>query len=109
MVRAYAKAHRHSSPASADRETGPRQRWILYETVIVLLITFVPLLVAPFLPSIAGLLEIIALSFPIIYLFAEKLARHRPWRELGIKRHGFIADCAATSSHALASSRARCD
>ncbi len=95
MVRARAKAQRHSSLASADRETGPRQRWILYETVIVLLITFVPLLVAPFLPSIAGLLEIIALSFPIIYLFAEKLARHRPWHELGIKRHGFIADCAA--------------
>jgi membrane protease YdiL (CAAX protease family) len=68
---------------------------ILYETIVVLLITFVPLLLAPFLPSIAGLLELIALSFPIIYLFAEKVARHRLWRELGITRHGFVIDCVA--------------
>jgi len=95
MVRVQAKTDRRSSLASPDQQAAPRQRWILYETTIVLLITFVPLLLAPFLPSIAGLLELIALSFPIIYLFAEKLARHRPWRELGIKRHGFIADLAA--------------
>jgi uncharacterized protein len=95
MVRVHTKADRHSSLASADRQTGPRPRWILYETIVVLLITFVPLLLAPFLPSIAGLLELIALSFPIIYLFAEKLARHRPWRKLGITRHGFVADCVA--------------
>jgi membrane protease YdiL (CAAX protease family) len=34
-------------------------------------------------------------SFPIIYLFAEKVARHRLWRELGITRHGFVIDCVA--------------
>ena len=67
-------------------------RSLFYETILVLLITFVPLLFVPLVPALSGLATLIALVFPIAYLFAEKWARHRPWKDLGIKRHGFYAD-----------------
>jgi membrane protease YdiL (CAAX protease family) len=46
----------------------------------------------PLVPALSGLAALLALVFPIVYLFAEKWARHRPWKDLGIKRHGFYAD-----------------
>jgi membrane protease YdiL (CAAX protease family) len=67
-------------------------RSLLYETILVLLITFVPLVFVPLVPALSGLATLLALVFPIVYLFTEKGARHRPWKDLGIKRHGFYAD-----------------
>ena len=81
---------------ASDTDASPRNarapRSLLYETILVLLITFVPLVFVPLVPALSGLAALLALVFPIIYLFAEKWARHRPWKDLGIKRHGFYAD-----------------
>jgi len=81
---------------ASDTDASPRNarapRSLLYETILVLLISFVPLALVPLVPALSGLATLIALVFPIAYLFAEKWARHRPWKDLGIKRHGFYAD-----------------
>ncbi|HYA33330.1 MAG TPA: type II CAAX endopeptidase family protein [Candidatus Bathyarchaeia archaeon] len=74
----------------ASRARAPRG--LLYETVLVLLITFVPLLLVPLIPALLGFATLLALIFPIAYLFIEKWTRRRPWKELGIKRRGFSAD-----------------
>ena len=79
--------------ASSRKARAPRS--LLYETILVLLITFAPLAFVPLVPALSGLATLIALVFPIAYLFAEKWARHRPWKDLGIKRHGFYADIRA--------------
>ncbi|MGZ4849585.1 MAG: CPBP family intramembrane glutamic endopeptidase [Halobacteriota archaeon] len=76
--------------ASPHKARAPRS--LLYETILVLLITFVPLTLVPLVPALAGLATLLALVFPIVYLFAEKWARRRPWKDLGIKRHGLYAD-----------------
>ncbi len=81
------------SEAEPGHERPPRG--LLYETIIVFLITFLPLALAPFVPALAGTAAILTIFFPIIYLFVEKWARRRPWQQLGIKRHGFVADFVA--------------
>ncbi len=90
----HARGESPSHSEGAPRSTrGPR--WLLYETIIVLLITFVPLALSAIIPALAGIGAVLALFFPIAYLFVEKWMRHRPWQQLGIKRHGFIADFVA--------------
>ncbi|MGZ4920373.1 MAG: CPBP family intramembrane glutamic endopeptidase [Halobacteriota archaeon] len=74
-------------------ERPPRR--LLYETIVVFLVTFLPLALVPLVPALAGIAALLALLFPIVYLFVEKWARHRPWKQLGVKRHGFVADLAA--------------
>jgi CAAX protease family protein len=85
-----------TSGNASDADTSPHNacapRSLLYETILVLLITFVPLVFVPLVPALSGFAALLAFVFPILYLFAEKWARHRPWKDLGIKRHGFYAD-----------------
>lgn len=82
----------NASDTAVSHRNARAPRSLLYETILVLLITFVPLALVPLVPALSGLATLIVLVFPIIYLFAEKWARHRPWKDLGIKRHGFYED-----------------
>jgi uncharacterized protein len=73
--------------------TAPsRRRWLLIETLAVLIVTVAPVALSRLAPALANPLNLAALVVPLAYLFIERWARHRPWSELGVRRDGFVAD-----------------
>ena len=60
-----------------------KNKYILIETLIVLLITVLPSL---FFPALKGM----AVFFPILYLIIEGWLRKRSWKELGLQTKVFL-------------------
>ncbi len=78
----------HPKPLAQPAPTLKPSTSLLIETLIVLAATLVLSLALPQAKSLIALL-------PVVYLLVERLARHRPWAQLGLRREGFRAALAA--------------